>query len=180
MPDSGTEAVVIHPVFNRRFVVAEHPEGELPWLGDALGCDCMVVARTVSGWSGLFQNDGAVNEDWYGWQAEVLAPFDGDVERVTVNEMTNCPGTPVSEPTASIVFLRGDGVRVIYGHLDNITVQPGDRVEAGQPVAHCGNNGFSLHPHVHVGAWLDETPLQIRFDLVAMGRLQRENANWYG
>ncbi len=180
MSDSGIEAVVIHPVFSRRFVVAEHPEGELPWPGDALGCDCMVVARTASGWTALYQNDGSNNEDWIGWHAEVLAPFDGVVERVTLNEITNQPGIPASEPTASIVFRRSDGVRVMYGHLDNITVKPGDTVAAGLSVGLCGNNGYSMHPHVHAGAWLDETPLQIRFDLVAMGRLQRENTGWYG
>lgn len=180
MEQSGIEAVVIHPVFNRRFVVTEHPVGELPWVGDALGCDCMVIARSASGWSSLFRNDGAVNEDWFGWHADVLAPFDGVVERVKVNATTNQPGMPASEPTSAIVFQRDDGVRVIYGHLDDIRVAEGDTVEAGSVVGLCGNNGYSMHPHVHVGAWRDETPMQIRFDLAAMGRLYRDSDHWYG
>ena len=52
-------------------------------------------------------------------------------------------------------------------------------VTAGQRVARVGNNGFSWYPRIHVGAWLDETPLQTQFDLRAQGRLQAKDPGRY-
>ena len=37
------QEVVLHPIVNDTFVCAEHAEGELTQLGDALGKDCMVI-----------------------------------------------------------------------------------------------------------------------------------------
>jgi murein DD-endopeptidase MepM/ murein hydrolase activator NlpD len=68
---------------------------------------------------------------------------------------------------------------VLYGHVDGIEVKPGDAVVAGQRIAKVGNNGYSWYPHIHVGAWKDDTPLQIRFDLRALGRLQSEDPDRY-
>lgn len=41
---TSIEVVTIHPVYNHAFTVSEHPGGQLPHIGDALGCDC-VIAR---------------------------------------------------------------------------------------------------------------------------------------
>src|SRR4051794_23616507 len=72
------EQVQIAPLFYRPFVCVEHPEGQLPYIGDALGTDCMMVGGEVgsNGFFRLFKGDGSKNEDWYGWRAEVHAPFD--------------------------------------------------------------------------------------------------------
>ena len=113
----------------------------------------------------------ARNEDWYGWGAEVLAPLDAAVERVSVNPVTNVPGRHSGGRASVVVFRREDGARVMYGHVAQVEVQPGDLVRVGQRIARVGNNGSCWHPHIHVGAWQEETPLQIRFDLRAMGRL---------
>jgi len=51
-------------------------------------------------------------------------------------------------------------------------VRLGDRVSVGQVVALDGNNGSARNPHVHVGAYRGKTPLQIRWDLAAEGRIQ--------
>ena len=51
----------------------------------------------------------------------------------------------------------------------DLSVKEGDTVKAGDIVAKVGNNGFSRNPHIHVGAWKGNTPLQIRFDLKTMG-----------
>ncbi|HEX2281681.1 MAG TPA: M23 family metallopeptidase [Thermomicrobiales bacterium] len=178
MPGDRIDDVVLYPVFNRRFVVSEHPEGELPYLGDALGCDCMVV-RFQDGRISLHDGDGSRNEHWHGWGAAVLAPFDGVVESVHTCPFTIDPGHPSSEQPGSIVFRRDDGVGVLYGHVDGLEVEAGDAVTSGQRVARVGNNGFSWYPHVHVGAWLKESPLQIRFDLGARGRLLAEDPERY-
>jgi hypothetical protein len=150
------------------FSCVEHAAGTLTYLGDALGVDCIVLqhdgrfARTHDG-------DGAENTDWFGWDEPVLAPFDGTVDDVRINPVTNTPGTLGKPPASAITFLRDDGVRVVYGHVQAIDVAAGDHVHAGQPVARIGNNGVAWMPHIHVGAWRDLEPLQIRFDLRAMG-----------
>lgn len=50
-----------------------------------------------------------------------------------------------------LVLDLGDGVYAMYAHLrrGSLTVGPGDRVRAGQPIARCGNSGNSTEPHVH-------------------------------
>jgi hypothetical protein len=50
-----------------------------------------------------------------------------------------------------VVLDLGDGVYAMYAHLrrGSLAVRPGDRVRAGQILAHCGNSGNSSEPHVH-------------------------------
>jgi murein DD-endopeptidase MepM/ murein hydrolase activator NlpD len=61
---------------------------------------------------------------------------------------------------------------VVYAHLDDIRVRVGNHVIVGHVVALDGNNGSARNPHVHVGAYLGKTPLQIHWDLAAEGRIR--------
>ena len=161
--------VIIHPFLAERFSCSDHYDGQLTGLGDALGTDCtMVVSGSTSNWG------GSKNEDYHIWGKAVLAPFDGVVERVRINPVINVPGTLGKPPASSIVFRRADGVRVVLSHLYKIKVSVGDSVRAGQSVAVVGNNGMSTSPHVHIGAWAHETPLQIAWDLKAMAALRKK------
>ncbi len=166
--------VEIAPLFYQRFACTEHVNGELRDLGDALGSDCLVVGGLGSpnGFMRFYKTDGAKNENWYGWHVEVHAPFDGVVLEVAANRVTNTPGKPGTPPPGYVKFKRADGLVVVYAHLDDIRVHPGDRVRVGQVVALDGNNGSARNPHVHVGAYLGNEPLQIRWDLAAEGRIQ--------
>lgn len=161
------ETVTIHRIFNEYFSCGEHYNGELEYLGDALGTDCTIQAglQGNSGFVTAFRNDGARNEDWYGWNAEVLAPFDGTVVAVNVNPVVNQPGHLGRPPASIILFERADGVRVLFAHVQDLQVARGDSVRAGQVVARVGNNGYGRNPHIHIGAWKDESPYQIRWDL---------------
>jgi len=161
------ETVTIHRIFNEYFSCGDHYNGELEYLGDALGTDCVIQGglQGDTGFVTAFRNDGARNEDWYGWNAEVLAPFDGTVVAVNVNPVVNQPGQLGSPPAGIILFERADGVRVLFAHVQDTQVARGDTVRAGQVVARVGNNGYSRSPHIHVGAWKGETPYQIRWDL---------------
>lgn len=161
------ETVTIHRIFNEYFSCGEHYNGELEYLGDALGTDCVIQAglQGDTGFVTAFRNDGARNEDWYGWNAEVLAPFDGAVVAVNVNPVVNQPGQLGRPPASIILFERADGVRVLFAHVQDLQVARGDTVRAGQVVARVGNNGYGRNPHVHIGAWKGETPYQIRWDL---------------
>lgn len=163
------ETVTIHRIFNEYFSCGEHYDGELEYLGDALGTDCVIQGGLEEGAEGgfvrPFRNDGASNEDWYGWNAEVLAPFDGTVVAANVNTVVNQPGQLGRPPASIILFERADGVRVLYAHVQDLRVARGDTVRAGQVVARVGNNGYGRNPHIHIGAWKGETPYQIRWDL---------------
>lgn len=176
---SGTIGQVeISPVFRESFMCAEHYEGEMDHPGDALGTDCVVTGgvdpRSPEGFLRTFRTDGSRNEDGYGWGVEVLAPFDGQVVRVIANDVVNRPDRFGRPPAAILDFEREDGVVVPYGHVADVRVQLGDHVHAGQVVAVVGNTGIARNPHIHAGALRDGTPLQIRWDLRAMGDVRRQ------
>jgi len=170
--------VIISPLFADSFSCSQHWEGQLKYQGDALGSDCYVtrLVDTPSGgaFSRAYTGDGLANEDWFSWQQPVLAPFDGDVVRVAENSVVNKPGDLGKPPASMIVVRRDDGVHVLYAHIAQSAVAEGDVIEEGQPLAVVGNNGFGRNPHIHIGAWGEDGPLQIVFDLTAYGRLMEQ------
>lgn len=46
-----------------------------------------------------------------------------------------------------------DGTITVYGHINSITVEEGERVEAGDQIATMGNRGFSTGTHLHFEVW---------------------------
>ena len=48
-------------------------------------------------------------------------------------------------------ILHADGSMAVYAHLQrgSLAVMPGQRIEAGQPIARSGNSGLSTGPHLH-------------------------------
>lgn len=177
VPDT-LAVVMIHPIVSAPFGCVEHAmhEDYPVTLGDTSGADCTVIrydtTRTGRRPPRYHDNDGQRNEDWYGWGETLLAPFDGTIEEVLINSVTNTPGTPGRPPASAIVFLHADGTKVVYGHVKDVKVKQGESVTAGQPVAAVGNNGFGYMPHTHVGAWKGSEPLQVRIDLKAMAKLE--------
>lgn len=170
--------VTLSPFVREPFTCVEHPLGQLEYTGDALGTDCTVIGGVAKsgGFAREYRTDGRRNEDWYGWHATLLAPCDCEIVGAFAKSEANTPGTFGRPPAAMIQFRRSDGVIIVYAHVADIVVRLGDHVVAGQPVAKVGNNGFARAPHTHIGAWreADGTPLQIRWDLRAMARLQAE------
>ena len=181
------EAIVIHPPVAALYQCSEHPLGAEDHVGDALGSDCVVVRRD-SGPDGQFVSfhtgDGTRNEDWHSWNQPLLAPFDGEVTLVDLNPVTTVPGKWGEGRSSAVLFRRAGGdpetapVHVGYVHVQDVLVEVGDFVTAGQPVARIGNNGSSWYPHLHIGAFRgdltseDAVPLQIRMDLEALGRMR--------
>ena len=176
--DAPIEMVTIHPVFTAHYSCSEHWEGQLPYPGDALGADCIVyggmAADGKSGFMRAFKTDGLSNEDWYGWGEPVLAPFDSTIAKININPVVNKPGQTGKPPASFVVFKHVDGTMVLVAHVADISVKEGDAVNAGQPFAKVGNNGFSRAPHIHIGAWRGKTPLQIRFDMRALGKMRKK------
>lgn len=161
------EAVLAHPPFNTYYTCGEHRKGELPYLGDDLGTDCVVerlVTENDRTWVRAHESDGTKNEHWFGWNTALHSPCNCEVSKVHINPVVNQPGFLGEPPASMIIFRREDGVHFVMAHVQEVSVKVGDRVEYGQAVARVGNNGYGRIPHVHIGAWKGQVALQIRWD----------------
>jgi hypothetical protein len=173
-PEPGV--VLAHPPFAGYYHCGEHYAGQLKYRGDALGTDCMVaelVTEDGRTWSRTHRGDGRQNDDWYGWNVELLSPCACTVVKLHLNPVTNEPGILGKPPASHVVLERADGTRFLLAHIQQPSVRVGDEIKAGEPIARVGNNGYGRMPHVHIGAWRGETPLQIRWDQREMNRRDR-------
>lgn len=171
--DYPVESVVIHPIFERPFVSFEHPAGDEEALGDKLGRDFMVVSLSnrEKPFPIAYRDEGKRNKDWIGWREKVLAPIGGVIEEIHVNPKTNTPGNFGKPPAGSVTIGREDGVHIVVAHLREIRVEAGEQLSAGDVIGRVGNNGHSFNPHIHLGAWKQDKPLQIQVNLEILGRL---------
>ena len=100
--------------------------------------------------------DGDADElaSYYCWDQPMLAPADGTV--VAAEDIH--PDQPIGSqdgdnPAGNTVVIEfGPDLYVQLSHLrsGSVTVDVGDRVEAGDLIGTCGNSGFSLEPHLHM------------------------------
>lgn len=167
-PPYALDYALARPIFDTYYQCGEHRSGELKHLGDALGADCTIQKLESLGGREIaraYRDQGERNSDWYGWRADVMSPCDCTVVKVNVNPVTNLPGILGKPPATFVVLRREDGVHFLLAHLDAIAVETRDEVKAGQKLGVVGNNGYGRSPHVHIGAWHGETPLQVRFNL---------------
>lgn len=107
------------------------------------------------------KGDGLVNEDYYVFGREILAPADGVVTDVIEGVRDNNPGSmnPYSA-LGNAVFIEHRANEVfILAHLKlgSVKVKVGDKVKAGQVIGLCGNSGNSSQPHLHYH--LQNTPI---------------------
>jgi murein DD-endopeptidase MepM/ murein hydrolase activator NlpD len=194
--DTLTQSVLIHPPIEatgKRLDLStrEHTYRSQLRLVDQLARDFTLqkveddgIARDYKRGTG-----GTENEDWYGWRADVLAPFESTVTRVVEPDTVNAPGTMNREAQPGLIIFEDEeeDITVAYAHIREPEVKKGETVEAGEVVAKVGNNGNSRAPHVHVGAWAGEPdllgaktgaePLQIQVDLYAEERSGMGEAN---
>ena len=94
---------------------------------------------------------GAPLTDYDGFGLPVLAPADGRIVEVTDGHADAPPGTNGDHPNNLVVDI-GGGRYVLMGHLKqgSVTVQVGDTVRRGQPLAAVGNSGNTNEPHLHL------------------------------
>jgi murein DD-endopeptidase MepM/ murein hydrolase activator NlpD len=97
---------------------------------------------------------------WYGWRSD---PFSGTRvfhNGIDIGVDTGTPVRAAMEGTVSetgyssgygnyILVYHHAGWESLYGHLQSISVRPGQRVAAGQRIAYSGNTGYSTGPHLH-------------------------------
>jgi murein DD-endopeptidase MepM/ murein hydrolase activator NlpD len=55
-----------------------------------------------------------------------------------------------------VVLRHTDGTQSVYGHINRMFVDEGERVRAGEKIAEIGNRGYSTGPHLHLEIWSTE------------------------
>ncbi len=106
-------------------------------------------------------------ESYFAWNRSVKAVADGKVidacDREEDNPGLGLAARPKTECQVNrVVVEHEDGVRTVYYHLRQFSLQqgvrPGNVVKAGQVLAFVGNSGDSMEPHLHLVAYrLDKT-----------------------
>ncbi len=56
----------------------------------------------------------------------------------------------LSDYGKTIIVNHGGGIHSLYLHLDKYLKDEGEKVKKGEPIAHSGNTGYSLAPHLHL------------------------------
>lgn len=120
------------------------------------GFDLLV---TVGGRS--HRGGGARLDDYHVFGRPVVAPADGVVHAAR----DGMPDGPIGQWRVRGVFGNhvvlqvAEGEYLFLAHLQqgSITVKPGERVRAGQPIGRVGNSGNSSEPHLHIH--LQDTPV---------------------
>jgi hypothetical protein len=110
----------------------------------------------------MYRGDGTRNEDWYSWNAPVLAPGAGTVVAAGSGEpdwevgRTSLPDSVVlARPVALygnyLVIDHRNGEFSLLAHMrrGSVAVRKGDRVRQGQPVGRVGFSGsvYTIHTH---------------------------------
>lgn len=84
----------------------------------------------------------------------VRSPCDGTVVAVEDSVADNPPGVSSIEHPANHVTLSCGDAQVYIAHLmqNSAAVATGKAVKRGEPLGRVGNSGYTLEPHLHVGA----------------------------
>ncbi len=100
-------------------------------------------------------------------------PFTGRLASHSGLDISARRGTPVEAPAAGVVVFTGRngglgktvrishgfGFTTVYGHLDAISVEPGQEIERGHVIGKLGNTGRSTGPHLHYEVHVDGRPV---------------------
>jgi murein DD-endopeptidase MepM/ murein hydrolase activator NlpD len=97
--------------------------------------------------------DGRHLADYQCWGRPVLAPAAGEVVAAVDGLPDYSPGERHPQDPAGnhVVLDLGEGEFAVLAHLrrGSVSVAPGERLTAGQPLGRCGNSGHSSEPHLH-------------------------------
>ena len=107
----------------------------------------------------VYEGEGATNEQFYAYGADVLAVADGTVVSVQDGKPDATPNKAMTPKTLSdfggnqVMLEIAPKVFAVYGHLQpgSLRVKVGDSVKVGSPLAKIGNTGPSFGPHLHFG-----------------------------
>lgn len=123
-----------------------------------------------------FRDKGARNEDFHAYGADVVAAAAGTVTanitgarelppllrqpgesmqdyygRISAQQVKNMAAGEAGAVGEAVIIDHGQSEYSVYAHLQpgSITVNPGDRVTAGQVIGRLGTSGNSTEPHLH-------------------------------
>ncbi|MGE7843498.1 M23 family metallopeptidase [Lysinibacillus sp. NPDC093712] len=100
-----------------------------------------------------FNDSSILNENYFAFNKEVIAPADGEVVKVIDYLTDNVPGEMYElEPAGNLIIIKHKNNEYsMVAHLKNNAslVQVGDTVKQGDVIALCGNSGNSSEPHIH-------------------------------
>ena len=101
-----------------------------------------------------YEGDPLLNESYFAFGEDIIAPCDGRVVKVIDGVPDNIPGeTNVQEVTGNTIVLRTDRDEyVLLAHLmkNSIVVEEGQDIRKGEIIAKCGNSGNSTEAHLHL------------------------------
>ena len=134
---------------------ARHDHSVVYLLPYAPGTKCKVT----QGYNGKFSHSGS-NQYAIDWEMSqgtlVSAARGGVVVRARDDSAKGGPSIDYDRYNNYILIRHDDGTMGHYCHLQQggCLVKVGQRVEAGQPIAHSGSTGFSSGPHLHFSVFM--------------------------
>jgi hypothetical protein len=105
-----------------------------------------------------FTGNGANNEQWFGFGADILSVADGivvavrdDMPNETPFQLTVAVHHPDDYAGNHVIVRIQRGVWAVYGHMQpgSVAVRVGDRITVGQLLGRLGTSGNSSAPHLH-------------------------------
>ncbi|WP_353047436.1 M23 family metallopeptidase [Exiguobacterium sp. S3] len=120
-----------------------------------------------------FKNTPQKNENFFAFNKEVVAPFQGRIVKVINDVIDNVPGdVNENEPLGNYLVIEHENNEYsLIAHFKrlSIDVKEGDTVETGQKLGLCGNSGNSTEPHIHFQVMdakniLFSTSINIKFE----------------
>lgn len=110
-----------------------------------------IVVNNAEGKS--YKSDGKINEDYYAFGKDLLAPCDAEVVLAVDGIKDNIPGilNPIYMLGNSVLLKTKNNEYILFAHFKqhSIKVKQGDLVKSGQVLGLCGNSGNSSEPHLH-------------------------------
>lgn len=100
-----------------------------------------------------YKNDGKINEDFYAFGKQLIAPIDGEIVLVVDGIKDNKPGipNPLYVPGNTVIIKTKNNEYLFFAHFkqNSIVVKQGQIVKQGKVLGLCGNSGNSTEPHIH-------------------------------
>ena len=132
------------------------------WGGDTKAQNYHIAAAAqknafdffVQGSNGTsYKNEGKLNEDYYAFEKEIIAPCDGEVVLMVDGISDNKPGEMNKAAVAGnhIIIKTANNEYLFFAHFKqySIKVTQGQQIKKGELLGLCGNSGNSSEPHLH-------------------------------
>ena len=100
-----------------------------------------------------YATNGEINEDYYAFGKELIAPCDGEIVLVVDGIKDNKPGelNPIYVPGNTVIIKTVNNEYLFFAHFkqNTIKVKQGQKIKEGGLLGLCGNSGNSSEPHLH-------------------------------